>query len=233
MRFIALMSPFHGALFFYAYLCTAFRRQTIPPKGGIMIIKNSIHYNNIEFRLVKFGRRKRHPKTGIAFYVNNGEGGVVGLRLYPDGRMKLVNAKYTTSENSTDRYNAKRKQHYLKFSHAWGHHIGIYASHAVYIAWVGPMKPGMTIDHINGCTTDNRPDNLRQLSNEDNNRDGGFSRKLTNKGFDTMRIDRAYLLRYFDRMAKIKATVTTYRYKHLTKQQLQDILYGEELIFNY
>ena len=180
-----------------------------------------IFYNNIEFRLVKYHRRKRHPKTKVAFYVNNGEGGVVGLRLYPDGRMVLVNADKVAWKGKHG------KAVYLQFRHAWGHEIGILASRAVYLAWVGPIKPGMTIDHINGCTTDNRPDNLRQLSNEDNNRDGGFSRKLTNKGFDTMRIDRVYLLRYFDRMAKIKASVTKRQYQCLTKQQLHDILYGE------
>ena len=184
-----------------------------------MIIKNSIYYNNIEFRLVKYRRRKRHPKTGIAFYVNNGEGGVIGLRLYPDGRMKLVNADKVAWKGKHG------KAVYLQFRHAWGREIGILASHAVYLAWVGPMKPGMTIDHINGCTTDNRPENLRQVTNAINCRDGGFARKLRNKGFDTKRINRTYLLRYFDRMAQLKASVTKWQYQCLTKQQLQDILY--------
>ncbi|MBO4249738.1 MAG: HNH endonuclease [Paludibacteraceae bacterium] len=184
-----------------------------------------IFFNNFKFRLVPYHGQDVHPDTGIAFYVNDGEGGVVGLRRYPNGRMKQINATGTKHNYAY----AHGKQEYLKFKDVWGYHVHILASHAVYLAWVGPMQPGMTIDHINGCTTDNRPENLRQVTNTINNRDGGFARKLKKNGFDTMRIDRAYLLRYFDRMAHIKATVTTYRYKHLTKQQLHDILYGEEI----
>ena len=87
------------------------------------------------------------------------------------------------------------------------------------------MKPGMTIDHINGCTTDNRPDNLRQVTNVVNLRDGGFARKLKNKGIDTRRIGRAYLLRYFDRMAQFKVEHSHTEYKKLTKTDLTHILY--------
>ena len=178
-----------------------------------------IQYNNIEFRLVRFHGEDRHPKTKNAFYVNNGHGGVQGLRLYPDGRMVLVNAHMKAFRGNGT------KQEYLVFYNAWGNEIHIYASHAVFIAWVGPMKPGMTIDHINGCTTDNQPENLRQLDIKTNQRDGGFSRKLTHKGFDTRRIDRVYLLRYFDRMAKIKIQVSIYRYQRLTREDLRIALF--------
>ena len=180
---------------------------------------NSIQYNNIEFRLVRFHGEDRHPKTKTAFYVNNGHGGVQGLRLYPDGRMVLVNAQLLAWRGNGT------KQEYLQFANAWGWHISILASHAVYIAYVGSIKSGMTIDHINGCTTDNFPENLRQLTNEVNNRDGGFSRKLTHKGFDTRRIDRVYLLRYFDRMAKIKIIITKSRYERLTREDLRIALF--------
>ncbi|MBO4249811.1 MAG: HNH endonuclease, partial [Paludibacteraceae bacterium] len=167
-----------------------------------MIIKNSIYYNNIEFRLVKFGRRKRHPKTKVAFYVNNGEGGVVGLRLYPDGRMVLVNADKVAWKGKHG------KAVYLQFRHAWGREIGILASRAVYSAFYGCIPPGMTIDHINGCTTDNRPENLRQVTNAVNSRDGGFLTKLRNKGINPVTVQKAYLLRYFERMTQVKAILS-------------------------
>ena len=184
-----------------------------------------IEFNGIVFKRVPIHGQDTHTITDIAFYVNNGHGGVVGLRLYPDGRKVLVNA---TPNNKGYNY-VHGKSEYLQFKHAWGYHIHIYASHAVYIAWIGPMQPGMTIDHINGCSTDNRFENLRLVTNAVNNRDGGFLRKLRNKGFAPVCIQKAYLLRYFDRMAYIKATITPQKYQCLTKQQLHDILYGEEI----
>ena len=93
------------------------------------------------------------------------------------------------------------------------------------------IPAGMTIDHIDGCTTNNYIGNLRYVSNEINNRDGGFLTKLRHKGFSPSSIDRSILLRYFDRMAKIKASITEYRYRKLTKEQLRSILFlhDEEL----
>ena len=170
-----------------------------------------------------------HPETGIAFYVNNGIGGVFGVRVYPDGRKTLVNASATTGENCKNIHNAKRKQRYLHFGHAFGHCKQILVSHAVYIAWRGkPVPAGMTIDHIDGCTTNNYIGNLRCVSNEINNRDGGFLRKLRNKGFDTSRIDRSLLLRYYDRMAKLKPAISRHRYERLTRTQLSHILYDPD-----
>ena len=88
--------------------------------------------------------------NGVAFYVNNGEGGVIGVRVYPDGRKVAVNPA-TNITDGTKGINRKRKQRYQKFVDAWGHHESIYASHAVYDAWSEVPKPdGMTIDHIDG-----------------------------------------------------------------------------------
>ena len=104
--------------------------------------------------------------------------------------------------------------------------MGILASHAVYIAWRNKEIPAdMTIDHINGVTTDNDFRNLRCVSNEINNRDGGFLRKLRNKGINPPEIRRPYLLRYFDRMAHIKANISSRRYKHLDRADLMTILF--------
>ena len=166
------------------------------------------------------------PETGISFYVNNGQGGVVGVRVYPDGRKVLKNAFATTNENSKISYNAKRKQRYLNFVDTFGRRKAILASHAVFIAWRNKEIPaGMTIDHINGVTTDNSIANLRCVSNEINVRDGGFLTKLRNKGINPADIRRSYLLRYFDRMAHIKANISSRRYERLDRADLMTILF--------
>lgn len=183
-------------------------------------LKTSFLFNNVEVRFVG-----KDPDTGIALYVNNGHGGVIGVRVYPNGRKDQCNATLCTNQNS--KYNGRRKQHYLQLKDAFGHHRHILASRAVYIAWIGPIKPGMTIDHINGITTDNRFENLRQISNAINNRDGGFLRKLRHKGINTAQIDKARILRYFARMAKLKPAITKHRYERLTKPQLVHLVYDE------
>jgi hypothetical protein len=164
------------------------------------------------------------PETGISFYCNNGEGGVLGVRVYPDGRKVNVNAK---SKNNGNTY-CHSKEDYLLFRQAFGREKNILAAQAVYMAAGRTIPQGMTIDHIDGCTTNNYIGNLRCVSNEINNRDGGFLRKLRNNGFYTSRIDRSILLRYYDRMAKLKAHISSYRYRRLTEEQLRAILYDPD-----
>ena len=86
----------------------------------------------------------------------------------------------------------------------------------------------MTIDHIDGCTTNNDYRNLRQVSDAINQRDGGFLRKLKHKGIDPTMFARPFLLRYFKRMAKIKREHTRSDYCHLTREQLLSILTAPE-----
>ncbi len=194
------------------------------------LIGSSFLFNNVEVRYVA-----TCPETGISFYVNNGQGGVIGVRVYSDGRKVLVNAFATTRENSKNVYDAKRKQRYLNFRNAFGHKKHILASHAVYMAWRNKKIPaGMTIDHIDGCTTNNDVRNLRCISNAINNRDGGFLRKLRNKGINPPEIRRSYLLRYFDRMAHIKANISSRRYDHLDRADLMTILfYDLPVVYNH
>ena len=175
---------------------------------------DSFLFNNV---LVKYVGTD--PDTGISFYVNDGHGGVIGVKVYPNGRQKPVNPSMSKTRGDGS------KQQYLNFIDAFGHHKNMYASRAVYIAWVGPIKPGMTIDHINGVSTDNRFENLRQIDLRTNIRDGGFLRKLRNKGIDPKKVQRPYLLRYFRRMAKIKVEITKHRYEQLSKEQLKHLLY--------
>ncbi|MBQ7381856.1 MAG: HNH endonuclease [Paludibacteraceae bacterium] len=198
-------------------------------KRGFEIIRtpelkgSSFLFNNVRVRYVG-----TCPETGISFYCNNGEGSVLGVCVYPDGRKVNAYANETTYANSKNAYDAKRKWRYLHFQSAFGRLKQILASHAVWMAAGRTIPAGMTIDHIDGCTTNNYIGNLRCVSNAINIRDGGFLRRLRNKGFNTSRIDRAILLRYFDRMAYIKASITKYRYRHLTRDQLHHILYDPD-----
>ena len=177
----------------------------------------SFMHNSVKVRIVPDERF-----TETAFYVS--KEGSYGIRLYKDGRRMTINGTPCTNANS--KYNGYRKQHYQHFKHAWRQHAGILVSHAVYRAWRGPIPEGMTIDHIDGCTTHNDFRNLRAIPLDINMRDGGFLRKLRHKGIDPTKVQRNYLLRYFDRMAKLKPSITQYRYKHLTREDLTVLLYG-------
>ena len=184
---------------------------------------SSFLFNNVLVRYVG-----TCPETGMSFYCNNGEGGVLGVRVYPDGKKVQAKVNETTYVNSKIAYNAKRKQRYLHFTHAFGRSKQILATHAVWMAAGRTIPVGMTLDHIDGCTTNNYIGNLRCVSGEINSRDGGFLRMLRNRKINPARIERAYLLRYFDRMAGIKAHISEYRYRKLTKEQLRSILFLPE-----
>ena len=182
-----------------------------------------IKWNNVRLKLVPYDEtHDAHPVTAIAFYVNNGQGGVIGLQVLPNGHKNPQNA---TGTNYGKEY-AHTKQEYLKFRHAWGECRHIYASHAVYIAWREKTVPkGMTIDHIDGNTLNNFIRNLRCIDGKTNMRDGGFNTKLRHKGIDPTRIQRPILLRYYARMAKYKASHKRWQYYKLSKQDLIFMLY--------
>ena len=185
------------------------------------LIGSSFLFNNVRVAYVG-----TNPENNISFYVNNGQGGVIGVHVYPDGRKVLVDATTTTNENSRREYDAKRKQHYLQFKNAFGQRKNILASHAVYIAWRNKEIPaGMTIDHIDGCTTNNYIGNLRCISNAINSRDGGFLRKLRDQGIAPADIRRPYLLRYFGRMAFIKENIPHQQYRSFDRADLMTILF--------
>ena len=189
-------------------------------------------YNGaVLMKLVPYKGQDTHP-NGVAFYVNNGQGGVIGVRVYPDGRKVVVNPTTNITDGTKFPTMRRHSQRYKIFPDAWGYHIGIEASRAVYAAWSEkPIPDEMTIDHIDGVAQNNDFSNLRCVSNKINIRDGGFLRKLRRMGFNPACIERAYLLRFYERMAKIKASITEYRYRLLTKGQLRSILYlsDEEL----
>lgn len=186
-----------------------------------MSYPHELLHNGAQLRLVGV-----HPTAKTAFYVNDGKGGVIGVRVYPDGRQVVVNPEFAQLRPCKK----KKTEGYQQFRDAWGQHLYILASHAVYCAWRNKEIPaGMTIDHINGVTTDNSIANLRCVSLAVNKRDGGFLRILRNRGFNPAVIQRSYLLRYYYRMAQLKNKLSKYYYKtKLTKDVLRAVLYLPE-----
>ena len=174
-------------------------------------------------KLVPFNGLDTCPESGIAFYVNSGRGGVIGVQVLSNGTKRQINATYACKhKDGTFHHDCQPR---YQFRDAWGHHRMINVPRAVYTAWHNkPIPPGMTIDHIDGCATNNHFRNLRCVSGAINSRDGGFLRKLRHQGIDPKRIQRPLLLRYFDRMAKLKPAISDWRYRHLTRADLLAIL---------
>ena len=77
--------------------------------------------------------------------------------------LRLVKPQADTSK--TNRFNAHRKQKYLRMT-SYGN---ILVHIAVAIVWIGP-KPGdeFECDHLNGITTDNRVTNLQWVTPTEN-----------------------------------------------------------------
>ena len=97
-----------------------------------------------------------------------------------------------------------------------------------YLTFIGDIPKGYTIDHINGDTFDNNILNLRAVPRAINDRDGGFLRKLRHKKIDPRMYSCGVLLVFFNRMAKFKAAHSERRYRSLTRDELLQILVGDD-----
>lgn len=86
------------------------------------------------------------------------------------------------------------------------------------------LRKGEVYDHIDGDITNYSVRNLRIIKIETNKRDGGFLRKLRNKGIDPRMYEQSILLRYFNRMARKKKQLTERQYKSLTRTDLLSML---------
>ena len=128
----------------------------------------------------------------------------------------------------------RSKKEYLNFDHAFGHHKHILIHQAVWMADEREMPMGWELDHINGDKRDNSLQNLRVVTRQRNCRDGGFLTMLRNRKINPARIERTYLLRYFDRMAVIKPALSPWKYRNLLHIDMQKIIYlPHEELQNY
>ena len=94
-----------------------------------------------------------------------------------------------------------------------------------YLTFKGDIPEGFTIDHIDGNPLNNDIRNLRAVPPAINARDGGFMRKLRNKGIRPELFSGA-LLGYYERMAVFKETHTQWQYDRLTRDDLMRLLIG-------
>ena len=155
------------------------------------------------------------PETGCSFYCSMFHN--YGVRVNDKtGEKTIVNPTM---------YGGRRGHKYMAFNNAFGATKHTYIHQAVWMAAGRTVPEGWELDHINGDKRDNTLPNLRTVTRQQNCRDGGFLIKLRNKKIDPVRIQRPYLLRYFDRMAVIKPALSRWKYEQLSRNDLQNILY--------
>ena len=164
------------------------------------------------------------PETGFSFYCSMSYN--YGVRVCDKtGVSTIVTPVMCGGRNKKD---------YLNFNHAFGHHKHILVHQAVWMAAEREVPVEWELDHINGDKRDNSLQNLRVVTRQLNCRDGGFLIMLRNRKIDPVRIERAYLLRYFDRMAVIKPALSPWKYRNLLHIDLQKIIYlPDEELQNY
>ena len=139
-------------------------------------MKPSFIFEETEVRIVP-----RESIDGRAFYVSRD--GKKGCNVLPNGIVRKKNATTATTENCKVRYNANRKQKYLKYKHVLGSGKHIFVSHAVWLAWSGkPIPEGHQMHHLNGIVTDNRLENLICLSRAEHRRYDAVQRALRMSG---------------------------------------------------
>ena len=155
------------------------------------------------------------PETGFSFYCSLAHN--YGVRINDKTGVSTIINPHMRGGRS--------KKEYLNFDHAFGHHKHILIHQAVWMADEREVPMGWELDHINGDKRDNSLQNLRVVTRQLNCRDGGFLRMLRNRKIDPVKIQRPYLLRYFDRMAIIKPALSQWKYRQLLHIDLRNILY--------
>lgn len=118
----------------------------------------------------------------------------------------------------------KTTARYLRLGCQYG---SMYLARLKYLTFKGEIPEGFTIDHIDGDTLNNNIRNLRAVTPAINSRDGGFMRKLRNKGIRPELFSGA-LLGYYERMAVFKETHTEWEYRCLDRDDLMRLLVGPQ-----
>ncbi len=137
------------------------------------------------------------------------------LNQYGQKVMLLLRPKEKFKKNTT---------RYLKLPRGFG---DLYLARLKYLTFKGEIPEGYTIDHIDGNPLNNDIHNLRAVPVAINFRDGGFMRKLRNKGIRPELFSGA-LLGYYERMAVFKETHTPWEYEKLTREDLMRLLVGPQ-----
>lgn len=112
---------------------------------------------------------------------------------------------------------------YLVFNS--GCYGNMYLARLKCITFSGEIPAGYTVDHIDGNTLNNDVRNLRTVPRAINDRDGGFLRKLRNKGINVAMFP-GIILEGFERMAEWKASHSYSEYRKLTREELLRIFVG-------
>ena len=151
------------------------------------------------------------------------------LYAHPEGRFanklgQRVNHCYTPNSYSQVR---RRNKVYPQLGNNYGskdcHYLMVCA-----FFHVPDRSKGEVSDHIDGNQLNYSITNLRIVDRPTNDRDGGFLKKLRNKGIRPEYFAPKFLLRYFDRMAEFKASHTYYQYARLTHNELLRMLVEPE-----
>ena len=141
-----------------------------------------------------------HPKTNDVFSAY----GKIKLNLIPNEKHK------------------KNATRYLRLPRGFG---DILLARLKYLTFKGEIPKTHTIDHIDGNPLNNDIRNLRAIPRAINDRDGGFLRKLRNKGIIVAHYP-GIIIEGFERMAEWKASHTHWQYTRLTRDELLRIFVG-------
>ena len=120
----------------------------------------------------------------------------------------------------------KTSVQYLRLPKSSGN---MYLARLKYLTFKGEIPAGYTIDHIDGNPLNNDIHNLRAIPDSINRRDGGFLRKLRNKGIIVAHYP-GIIIEGFERMAEWKNSHTPWQYDCLTRDELLRIFVGPTFI---
>ena len=141
-----------------------------------------------------------HPRTNDVFSAYR----KIKLRLIPYEKYKKATTRYLCLDAT---------------------HGSMYLARLKYLTFKGEIPASYTIDHIDGNPLNNDIRNLRAVPPAINSRDGGFLRKLRNKGI-IVAMYPGIILEGFERMAEWKASHKEWKYECLTRDELLRIFIG-------
>ncbi len=173
-----------------------------------------------------FGARQPIPRT---WFLSHGY--TKADTRYTDGRAVWLHPRTSDVFSSYGKIKLDRFPHekhkktsaqYLRIPKGFG---SIYLARLKYLTFKGEIPAGYTIDHIDGNPLNNDIRNLRAIPRAINDRDGGFLRKLRNKGI-IVAMYPGIILEGYERMAEWKASHTKWQYDCLTRDELLRIFVG-------